>query len=147
MRVPKIEKIVVNMGLGDAKEHKNWLASAIDEMAIISSVYHNRLRKKMLLQADPTIQYIVPGPNKRLYNKHLRIDNPYNTYKYKGLPPGPINNPGKSALIAAMNPEKTDFLYFVADGEGRHIFTTNHTDHTRAKKRLNNKRRELKLNK
>ena len=56
----------------------------------------------MLLQADPTIQYIIPGKNRRLYNKHLKVDSPYNTYKYKGLPPGAINNPGLSALKAAM---------------------------------------------
>ena len=62
-----------------------------DEMATISSVYHNRLKQQMLLQADPTIQYILPRRSRRLYNKDLKIDNPYNTYKYKGLPPGPIN--------------------------------------------------------
>ncbi|HHE65680.1 MAG TPA: endolytic transglycosylase MltG, partial [Bacteroidetes bacterium] len=65
------------------------------ERVIVSSVYHNRLKKNWLLQADPTIQYIIPGPPRRILKKDLEIDSPYNTYKYKGLPPGPINNPGK----------------------------------------------------
>jgi len=118
-----------------------------DEMRTISSVYHNRLKRKMLLQADPTIQYIIPGKNRRLYNKDLRVDSPYNTYKYKGLPPGPINNPGLSALKAAIQPKETDFLYFVADGEGRHIFTRNNEEHNVAKKVLQRKRREMRQKK
>ena len=115
-----------------------------DEMRAISSVYHNRLKRKMLLQADPTIQYIIPGENRRLYNKDLRVDSPYNTYKYKGLPPGPINNPGLYALKAAIHPTETEFLYFVADGEGRHIFTRNNEEHNEAKKILQRKRREMR---
>jgi UPF0755 protein len=122
-------------------------AMSEDEMPTISSVYHNRLKGKMLLQADPTIQYIIPGPNRRLYNKDLRLDNPYNTYKYRGLPPGPINNPGLSALKAAAQPAKTKFLYFVADGEGRHIFTHNNEEHNEAKNVLKRKRREMKRRK
>ena len=118
-----------------------------DEMPTISSVYHNRLKRKMFLQADPTIQYIVPGKNRRLYNKHLRVDSPYNTYKYKGLPPGPINNPGLSALKAAIHPADSNFLYFVADGEGRHIFTRNNEEHNEAKKVLKRKRQEMKRKK
>ena len=89
-------------------------ALEIDEMPMISSVYHNRLNKNMLLQADPTIQYIIPGKPRRLYNKDLDIESPYNTYKYKGLPTGPINNPGYAALYAAAHPRKTSYLYFVA---------------------------------
>ena len=112
-----------------------------DEMPIISSVYHNRLSSGMLLQADPTIQYIVPGKPRRLYNKDLGIDSPYNTYKYKGLPPGPINNPGLSALKAAMDPADTDYLYFVSNGEGRHIFTRTVEEHNQAKLKLKRKRR------
>jgi len=112
-----------------------------DEMPKISSVYHNRLKKNMLLQADPTIQYIIPGPNIRLYNKHLKINSRYNTYKYKGLPPGPINNPGFSALAASINPISTNFLYFVADGTGRHVFTKTNKDHVREKERIKRQRR------
>jgi UPF0755 protein len=113
-----------------------------DEMATISSVYNNRLKKRMLLQADPTIQYILPGKPRRLYNKHLKIDSPYNTYIYRGLPPGPINNPGFSALYAAVHPKKTNFLYFVADGKGRHIFTKTNEEHNQAKLVLKKNRRK-----
>lgn len=109
----------------------------IDEMPKIASVFYNRLNKNMYLDANATIQYIIPGKNRRLYNKDLEIDNQYNTYKYKGLPPGPINNPGLSALKAALYPERTNYLYFVKgiDGSGRHIFSTNVKDHEKARKR------------
>ena len=113
-----------------------------DEMATISSVYHNRLKQQMLLQADPTIQYILPGRSRRLYNKDLKIDNPYNTYKYKGLPPGPINNPGQAALAAAANPADSEYLYFVANGEGRHAFSRTNEEHNQAKLELKRKRRQ-----
>ena len=112
-----------------------------DEMSTISSVYHNRLNRKMLLQADPTIQYIIPGKPRRIYNKDLDINSPFNTYKYKGLPPGPINNPGLKALQAAIMPAETDYLYFVSNGEGRHIFTSNNEEHNQAKMELKRKRR------
>ncbi len=115
-----------------------------DEMPRISSVYHNRLNRKMLLQADPTIQYVLPGPPRRLYNKDLEIDNPYNTYKYKGLPPGAINNPGFEALKAAVNPETTDYLYFVANLDGRHIFTRTNEEHNKTKRKIKRARRKLK---
>ena len=121
-------------------------AMFVDEMLTISSVYNNRLKKGMLLQADPTIQYILPGKPRRIYNKHLKVDNPYNTYKYKGLPPGPINNPGYSALYAAAHPSQTSYLYFVADGEGRHIFSNSNEEHNQAKLILKqNRRKKRKL--
>ena len=121
-------------------------AMFVNEMPTISSVYNNRLKKKMLLQADPTIQYILPGKPRRLYNKHLKVDNPYNTYIYKGLPPGPINNPGYSALYAAAHPSQTSYLYFVADGEGRHIFSNSNEEHNQAKLILKqNRRKKRKL--
>ena len=116
-------------------------AMYVDEMPIISSVYHNRLKKNMLLQADPTIQYIIPGRPRRLYNKDLAVDDPYNTYKYKGLPPGPINNPGLAALKAAMNPTETKYLYFVSNLEGRHTFTQTSYEHNKAKQSMKEKRR------
>lgn len=102
-----------------------------DEMARISGVYHNRLRIGMKLQADPTIQYVLPGGWKRLTFKDLEIDSPYNTYKYFGLPPGPINSPGKAAILAALYPEKNNYLYFVADGNGGHLFSKTLTEHNR----------------
>lgn len=102
-----------------------------DEMPRISGVYHNRLRIGMKLQADPTIQYVMPGGWKRLTYKDLELDSPYNTYKYFGLPPGPINSPGKEAILAALYPEKNNYLYFVADGMGGHLFGKNLTEHNR----------------
>ena len=104
------------------------------ERKTISSVYHNRLRINMKLQADPTIQYIIPGPPKTLSNRDLRIKSDYNTYQNYGLPPGPINNPGIESIKAALFPEKTDYIFFVAQGDGSHAFTTNEKDHEAAKR-------------
>jgi UPF0755 protein len=102
-----------------------------EEMPRISGVYHNRLRRGMLLQADPTIQYLLKDGWRRLLNKDLQIDSPYNTYKYAGLPPGPINNPGKDAILAALYPEDHKYLYFVADGNGGHKFSKTYSEHLR----------------
>ena len=83
----------------------------------------------MSLQADPTIQYLLPGGWRRLTYKDLKINSPYNTYRYRGLPPGPINNPGANAILAALYPEKNNYLYFVADGKGGHNFGKSYSDH------------------
>ena len=111
-----------------------WEAMYDDEMKLISSVYHNRLNKNMLLQADPTVQYVLPNREKRLLKKHTRIDNLYNTYLYKGLPPGPINSPTIAAMIAAAYPIESDYLYFVSNNKGRHIFNKTFKEHLRSKK-------------
>lgn len=104
------------------------------ERSTISSVYHNRLKINMKLQADPTIQYIIQGPPKTLSTRDLRIKSPYNTYQNYGLPPGPINNPGIQSIKAALYPLETDYLFFVAQGDGSHKFTTNERDHEAAKR-------------
>ena len=104
------------------------------ERETISSVYHNRLKINMKLQADPTIQYILSGPPKALSNRDLRVKSDYNTYQNYGLPPGPINNPGIESIKAALYPKNTNFLFFVAQGDGSHAFTTNEKDHEEAKK-------------
>lgn len=101
----------------------------VSEMPTIAGVYYNRLKIGMKLQADPTVQYLQPNGWKRLNQSDLKIDSPYNTYKHYGLPPGPINNPGADALYAAMNPEKHNYLYFVADGTGGHNFSNNYFQH------------------
>ncbi|MBK7228120.1 MAG: endolytic transglycosylase MltG [Ignavibacteriales bacterium] len=101
----------------------------VSEMSTISAVYHNRLRIGMHLQADPTIQYLLPGGWRRLTYQDLRIESPYNTYKYSGLPPGPINNPGKNAIMAALYPDKNNYLYFVAGGNSGHKFAKSYSDH------------------
>ncbi len=102
-----------------------------DEMPVIASVYYNRLKKRMRLEADPTIQYLQPNGWKRLLYKDLKIKSPYNTYIYSGLPPGPINNPGKKAILATLYPADTDYLYFVANGKGGHNFSKTYSQHLR----------------
>jgi UPF0755 protein len=114
-----------------------------EERAVISSVYHNRLNRRIKLQADPTIQYILEGPPRRLLYKDLEIDSPYNTYKYYGLPPGPISNPGKKSILAAIYPSATKYIYFVAKGDGKHVFSTNASDHQKAKAQFDQIRREV----
>jgi len=114
-----------------------------EERKNISSVYHNRLKKGMKLQADPTIQYIIPDGPRRLLHKDLRIKSPYNTYIHKGLPPGPINNPGLNSIIAALYPSETDYYYFVARGDGYHTFSRTQNEHNIAKRKLNQLRKKL----
>jgi UPF0755 protein len=114
------------------------------ERKIISGVYHNRLKRKMRLQADPTIQYIIKGGPRRLLNKDLEIDSPYNTYKYSGLPPGPIGNPGRAAIEACLYPADVSYLYFVANGDGSHTFSNTLREHNRAKARFDRYRRNIK---
>jgi UPF0755 protein len=113
------------------------------EMPIISSVYQNRLRVGMRLQADPTIQYIIPDGPRRLLYRDLEIDSPYNTYLYAGLPPGPINNPGINAIKAVLYPAETKYIYFVANGDGTHSFSENYNQHLRAKKRFDQYRKKV----
>jgi len=118
-----------------------------NERPIISGVYHNRLNRGMRLQADPTIQYIIEDGPRRLLNRDLKIDSPYNTYKYEGLPPGPINSPGAESLKAALYPAENEYLFFVARGDGYHTFTTNEKEHNIAKKQFQKLRRELRKKK
>lgn len=117
------------------------------EAPLISAVYHNRLKRRMRLQADPTIQYIIRNGPRRLYNGDLEIDSPYNTYKHYGLPPGPVSNPGKTALEAAVSPAHMSYLYMVAQGNGKHAFSNSLTDHLKAKTHLDSLRRALARNK
>ncbi len=130
------DKIVILASIIEAE------AQYADEMPIISSVYRNRLKRGMLLQADPTVIYAIGRLDRPLWYKDLEYDSPYNTYKYKGLPPGPINNPGLDAIKAATFPAKTDYLYFVADGTGRHVFSRTLREHNRAKQDYKKKLKE-----
>jgi UPF0755 protein len=113
------------------------------ERPIISAVYHNRLKKGMKLQADPTVQYIIQDGPRRLLNKDLRIKSLYNTYMYKGLPPGPINSPGLQSLLAALNPQINNYFYFVAKGDGYHTFSKNEKEHERAKRAFQRVRKKV----
>ena len=96
-----------------------------------------------LLPFVPAANSRTPGKPRRLFNKDLEVDSPYNTYMYKGLPPGAINNPGIEAIKAAMYPDESKYFYFVSDGEGRHVFTQTVDQHNLAKLQLKRKRRAM----
>jgi UPF0755 protein len=107
------------------------------EMPHISAVYHNRLGRGWRLEADPTVAYALGGVRRRLYYKDLRVVSPYNTYRVRGLPPGPICGSGRAAILAAVDPlEDSTDLYFVADGTGRHHFSKTLREHLIAKERV-----------
>lgn len=122
------------------KEEMLILASIVEketglteERPQVASVFVNRLKKGMLLQTDPTVIYAITlgktDLNRSLTRKDLEIDSPYNTYKYAGLPPSPICNPGKAAIMAVAHPDKTSYLYFVASGTGGHNFARTLAEH------------------
>jgi UPF0755 protein len=103
-----------------------------EERPVIAAVYLNRLKKHMLLQADPTVQYALGLHRDRLLYRDLLVDSPYNTYKYPGLPPGPIASPGRASLEAALYPARVPYLYFVAMPDGHHEFRSNSRQHAEA---------------
>ena len=108
-------------------------AQVVDEMPRIAAVYRNRLRRGMLLQADPTVLYALGGPRERLLYAAIDsvADDPYNTYRRRGLPPGPIGSPGEAALDAALHPSDEPYLYFVARLDGTHVFSRTLAEHNR----------------
>jgi UPF0755 protein len=110
-------------------------AGNVEEMPLIAAVFHNRLRKGMRLQADPTVIYGIRNFNGNLTRRDLTTPTPYNTYTQAGLPPGPIASPGLAALHAAANPATSSALYFVARGDGRHEFSVTLEAHNRAVRR------------
>jgi UPF0755 protein len=103
-----------------------------EERAVIASVFNNRLRKNMPLQSDPTAVYGVRAFAGRITKKDILKETPYNTYKIKGLPPGPIGNPGDAAIEAVLSPARTEYIYFVARRDGTHYFSTTLEEHNRA---------------
>lgn len=107
-----------------------------EERPVIAAVYYNRLRRGMLLQADPTVQYAMGRHVSRVLYKDLRTKSPYNTYIHTGLPPGPIASPGAASLAAAANPAKVDYLYFVARPDGRHEFRRTLDEHNNARRQV-----------
>ncbi|MCH8495514.1 MAG: endolytic transglycosylase MltG [Balneolales bacterium] len=112
-----------------------WEVRHVDEKAKVSGLYWNRLNRRMRLQADPTVVYAI-GERRRLFNSDYRVVHPYNTYTFRGLPPGPINNPRITSIQAALFPENHDYLFMVAaPGTGYHTFTTDFQDHLRESRR------------
>jgi UPF0755 protein len=100
-----------------------------EERPVIAGVYHNRLRMGMKLEADPTIQYLFDERPRRVLYADLRRDSPYNTYLYTGLPPGPVNDPGKASMLASLYPASHPYIFFVATGKGGHWFASSYTQH------------------
>lgn len=107
-------------------------SSLPDEKPIISAVFHNRLKKKMPLQSDPTVIYGISPFDGNLTKEHLLTPTPYNTYLYVGLPPTPICNPGRDSIWAALHPASVPYLYFVSKNDGSHHFSTDLEEHQRA---------------
>lgn len=108
--------------------------SVPEERPLVASVYFNRLARKMGLYADPTVAYaaLLAGRYRgTIYQSDLQYDSPYNTYRYRGLPPGPIANPGRAALQATLHPASSDYLFFVSDNNGAHRFARNAREHGR----------------
>lgn len=103
-----------------------------EEKPLVSAVYHNRLKKKMPLQSDPTVIYGIKNFDGNLTKEHLLTPSPFNTYLYLGLPPTPICNPGKESILAALNPASSPYLYFVSKNDGSHHFSESYEDHQRA---------------
>ncbi len=107
-----------------------------DERPLVAAVFLNRLKKNMKLQADPTVIYGIADFNGNLTRKDLKTPSPYNTYTLKGLPAGPIANPGRPAIEAVLRPADVGYLYFVAKKDGRHYFSTTFQEHNRAVRRF-----------
>jgi UPF0755 protein len=116
-----------------------------EERVVVSAVYHNRLKKRMPLEADPTVQFSLGYWKPRILYKDLEIDSPYNTYRRRGLPPGPICSPGREALRAALSPAPVDYLYFVADVSGGHLFSSTYAEHLKKVAHWNKERRQMRI--
>ena len=112
------------------------------ERPIISSVFHNRFKKKMRLESDPTVIYGIKNFDGNLTRKHLSTHTSYNTYKIRGLPAGPIANPGRASLEAALYPERTVFIFFVSKKDNTHYFSTNLKEHNQAVRKYQLRRKK-----
>lgn len=133
------EREVVTLASIVEKEAKRWT-----ERDTISAVFHNRLRIGMPLQADPTVQYALGTHQSRLLYSHIEdvADHPYNTYRRRGLPPGPIASPSEGAIRAALYPADVDYLYFVARPDGSHVFTRSLAEHNTARAQIRRQAQE-----
>jgi UPF0755 protein len=139
---PKFEQRAAELSM--TRHEVVTLASIIEaearvavERPLVSAVYHNRLKIGMKLDADPTVAYARGGYRGRLYYRDLEVDSPYNTYRHPGLPPGPIGNPGRDSIHAALHPDESSrALFFVARGDGRHDFSVTLKEHNAAIRRI-----------
>ncbi|OGG51229.1 MAG: hypothetical protein A3F84_17915 [Candidatus Handelsmanbacteria bacterium RIFCSPLOWO2_12_FULL_64_10] len=113
------------------------------ERPLIAGVFHRRLRVGMRLESDPTAEYALGIHKARLYHSDISVDSPYNTYRYPGLPPGPIANPGRASLHAALYPMDMGYLYFVARGDGTHVFSRTKREHDRARAQIRKDQKKL----
>ena len=106
-------------------------AARDSERALVSSVFHNRLKSSEYpyLQSCATVQYLLSERKEVLSDKDIEIDSPYNTYKYKGLPPGPIASPGRKSIEAALYPAQTNYYFFVSNGDGTQTFSETYEEH------------------
>ncbi len=143
---PEMKEQQISMGL--TLHEVVTLASIVEketghgpEKPLVASVLHNRLKKKMPLQCDPTVIYGIEDFNGNLTRRDLRTPNPYNTYLIRALPPGPIANPGLDSLKAVVNPEITSYLYFVSRNDGTHHFSSTIGEHNRAVRKYQLQRR------
>lgn len=119
----KLDDIIIMASIVEREGKKK------DELPIVASVFYNRIKDKMKLESCATVQYILPERKDILSVADTKIDNPYNTYKYLGLPPGPISNPGLDAISAAVNPASTDYYFFVAKKDGSSLFAKTFAEH------------------
>ena len=140
MMVDNFLKNTADMKCGDSLQAFVTMASIVEkearldrERGIIASVFWNRLRLKRPIESCATVMYALGWKKTRLLESDLNLDSPYNTYRYLGLPPGPICSPGLKSIAAARHPDTTDYLYFVAKGDGSHIFSRTYQEHIEAK--------------
>ncbi|MCA9472207.1 MAG: endolytic transglycosylase MltG [Nitrospira sp.] len=110
------------------------------ERSMVSGVFHNRLNRNIPLQSDPTVIYAIEDFDGNIRKRDLSIDSPYNTYRVRGLPPGPIANPGEAAIHAALYPTPSDYVYFVSRNDGSHEFSVTLAEHNRAVEKYQKKR-------
>jgi peptidoglycan lytic transglycosylase G len=139
--VREFRQVAQQIGLNGDIHQTVTMASIIEketaspeERSLVASVYYNRLSKKIALDADPSVIYAELLDGKyagALHHADMQVESPYNTYRHTGLPPGPIGNPGRSALEAAMHPATSDYYYFVSDGNGHHRFAGSLEEHNR----------------
>lgn len=128
----ELKKVIIIASLVEKEAKKD------DERSIIAAVFYNRLKMGKRLQSCATVQYVLGKAKERLLYRDLKVKSPYNTYLHKGLPPGPISNPGSKSLWAAIHPANVGYLYFVSKHDGSHYFSKTYSEHLKAIKMYRN---------